>query len=190
MIILPKSIFLHIPKTGGNWVRKVLWHNNLEAVRTDPAAEKHTPLYWVDRRYRSNRQFIFTFVRHPILWLGSYFSYQSVRDWRAIPEILLPRATTLDEFLYLVAQRCPGVLTDFFQRYTGPPDNTISFVGRQENLRADLKTAMDRAGELYDPNSLNLPRCNVGKSRSRPGVHAGVTVMEAEQVLCNRWHYQ
>ena len=96
------ATFLHIPKTGGTWVTKVLQENSLVARMF---ADKHAdltralfPLTFATGRttlrrfakkvlllphvcsvYRSD--FRFCFVRHPLGWYESFFKYQSGGGW-------------------------------------------------------------------------------------------------------------
>ena len=69
MINLPNSVFRHIPKTGGMWVRYVLQdvaikpfdYNETDHRVTVEAAHAHKP--------------VFTFVRNPWAWYVSMYNY-------------------------------------------------------------------------------------------------------------------
>lgn len=108
LLLKDGSLFLHIPKTGGNWVTEVLYRERL--VKAEVGAYKHvdlphlfagighTPrkrlvnwtrnlparalinLHWVQH----GKPFLFCFVRHPLSWFESWFRYmhQDTMRWR------------------------------------------------------------------------------------------------------------
>ena len=101
---------MHIPKTGGSWVTRILeefdliegriGHKHAAAERILNAyryggAGAHAA-YLFKRRVRKKwgrifnmpaghpKPFMFSFVRHPLAWYESWFKYQSLRcNWRA-----------------------------------------------------------------------------------------------------------
>lgn len=102
------AVFLHIPKTGGNWVSSVLYksglvkssighkHADIERVllpldndgRWTLTTEHGRSLtsYHLKRKLRllpSSKPFMFCFVRHPLKWYESWFKYMSQpnRNW-------------------------------------------------------------------------------------------------------------
>lgn len=108
LILKDGSIFVHIPKTGGNWVTKVLYSQNL--VLASFGSHKHVDIPHLftgvgestrkvaSRRLRNipaqvrlmldcqlhGKPFIFSFVRHPLTWYESWFKYmnQAKLGWR------------------------------------------------------------------------------------------------------------
>ena len=97
------AVFLHIPKTGGTWIRQVL--RELDLVKA-PLGHGHSPYdraFWHDKlhhdikvvRYllrravRSPRMqhrmdpncFKFCFVREPLTWYESYWRFMQGIDW-------------------------------------------------------------------------------------------------------------
>jgi hypothetical protein len=158
--LLPRSIFVHIPKTGGQWVTKALGnsglvvqsigpiHSTLDEVNDDPAVrERHS---------------VFAMVRHPLLWYQSMWAHRMDEDWAPIDEVEWfshhwiglwseftkeCRATRFDEFV----QRCTswysdGFVSMLYDSYTAG----CTYVGRSERLEDDLIGALDAAGEVYD----------------------------------------
>jgi len=108
LVLKNGAIFLHIPKTGGNWITDVLEKNNLV---TGSLGFKHADIdrlfvpslnsekmllkYFLKRRMESilsrmlgtsgkQKPFMFCFVRHPLTWYESWFKYMSQpsRLWR------------------------------------------------------------------------------------------------------------
>lgn len=103
------AVFLHIPKTGGSWVTRILeefdliegriGHKHADADRVLNAyryegAKAHAA-YLIKRKLQRKlgrflqeaeahpKPFMFCFVRHPLAWYESWFKYQSLRcNWR------------------------------------------------------------------------------------------------------------
>jgi hypothetical protein len=163
------SVFLHIPKTGGSWVTEVLEREGLIRRRF---AHEHAgidlALTWLSRRRWLNRQpSMFCFVRHPLAWYESYYSYMSNPDvaWRSWgrsasgpgrkwhPNFMLNGcgAPEFNEFVRNVIRRRPGYVSELFGWYDKPP---ILFVGRQENLANDLATALRLCGAEFDEEAV------------------------------------
>lgn len=170
------SVFLHIPKTGGNWVTHVLTSQNL--VHTH-IAQKHADMPRTARALRNRRRgslrerwrervlttlgmrdlpFMFTFVRHPLSWYESWFRYQSQdkNNWRPWGRegVWHPNSPLnglgdpdFNEFVRKVVRHRPGYVSQLFSSYTSPE---VSFIGKQENLRADLCQALRAANERFD----------------------------------------
>lgn len=100
-------IFLHIPKTGGNWARKVFRESGIKVRKTNNIS-KHANydllagnIKWYQSLFRyqyspewqqshpkilkshlTNPKKFFCVVRHPLLWYQSHFRYQHSRDWK------------------------------------------------------------------------------------------------------------
>tara|TARA_B100000809_G_C14994268_1_gene479134 strand:+ start:258 stop:968 length:711 start_codon:yes stop_codon:yes gene_type:complete len=108
VILKDGTIFLHVPKTGGNWVTTVLErcglirgyighkHANVDRLLAPVVPNGRRPVryfngrrpasYFRIRRIRkclSPKPFMFCFVRHPLSWYESYFKYMSdpIRQW-------------------------------------------------------------------------------------------------------------
>ena len=99
--------FLHIPKTGGNWVKSVLEENELISKNVGHAHAdydrnlfRHTLNEWQHLResiklvqekllrgfgYSENSDsgdvFRFCFVRHPLSWYESWWKYMGAKNW-------------------------------------------------------------------------------------------------------------
>ena len=99
-----EALFLHIPKTGGSWVRHVLrrqglvkmeWphpHPDLDRVMNLP---RYYPLHFAKqslkhrtlRLYRDVQEsYKFCFVRHPHSWYESYWRFMRGLDWKHFHE--------------------------------------------------------------------------------------------------------
>ena len=179
MAILLKSggLFLHVPKTGGNWVTEVLESNELVFAHV---AGKHAGpaqlaplehLLEIPRRYdRPNRaSFRFCFVRHPLSWYESWYRMNVDRGW---PEWAVDEdawnpsvelnglgASTFDRFIENVLRHRPGFLARLYRFYAAD----AHFVGRQEHLAEDLIAVLTLLGVEFDAAGLlRRPHANVG----------------------------
>jgi len=179
VILKSGALFLHIPKTGGTWVTKVLReaglmrcsighrHANLDhllAPGFQGIGRKLESLYKRGLFLKTHpRPFTFCFVRHPLDWYESFYLYknQPGLNWeqdgeehnfhRWHPNAVLNglgEGRGFNEFMTAVMDRYPGYVSALFSHYTFRP---VDFVGKQENLREDLITVLDRIGCEFDP---------------------------------------
>lgn len=164
--LLQKSIFIHIPKTGGTFIREHFneqpdwWtmlgigHGNLEDF----------PEY--------EDRFSFTFVREPEQWLISSWGFQrrvleknntfefqkewsekAVADkvfWNEWEQITNPVQALwhedFDNFLNRIQEHAPNIIDLCFRHFT----RGVDFIGKTENLESDLIEALELAGEDMD----------------------------------------
>lgn len=187
------TVFLHIPKTGGNWVTRVLEESNLVAFRF---SHKHADLKhltfagktWKKRlqnklRYSLRKAqfgdqdpYMFCFVRHPLKWYESWFKYMSQpnRNWLSFAEASKaygwhPNANIdglgdveFNQFVRNVIAKHPGYVTNLFDGYVSPQ---VNFVGKQENLRENLVTALEQADLDFDADFIrNFEDVGVSKT--------------------------
>jgi len=103
LLLKNNAVFLHIPKTGGSWIRVVL--KELDLIKA-PLGHGHSPYeraFWHDKlhhdlkvfRYLLRRAicspraqarmdpgcFKFCFVREPLSWYESYWRFMQSLDW-------------------------------------------------------------------------------------------------------------
>jgi len=73
-IQISKAIFLHIPKTGGTWIRHYFQETNLDHKRPE-FKEKGAHIHGeaVRELIGHSEDLFFCFVRHPLTWLRSYW---------------------------------------------------------------------------------------------------------------------
>jgi hypothetical protein len=168
-LILPRRlVFLHLPKTGGNWVERVLTENRLVKRRTGGKHSDRTSITESLDRART-----FCFVRHPTSWYRSWFRYMRGREWRdwtwtgSDPHPCVELNGLGDEdinlFIYRVLDRCPGFLGRLYDRYV-PGSH---YVGCQENLARDLEAILKLEGHspVLDLEPVNRSR---GPARLSP----------------------
>lgn len=168
-VTTPKTIFYHMPKTGGTWVQ----HSLLEAV--EGAKKLGADVGWranetgihISPRYLKNNLFSFTFVRHPLDWYMSYFRFKNTPEpWTKYPDngnILSKHCAADDpnEFIDNVRRELPyGYYTALVKQF-----EDVDYVGRQENLYFDLLDALDQAEQEYDESKILNQHINVSYKR-------------------------
>lgn len=148
LLLQPRCVLIHIPKTGGTSIRKGIWKSNYEGPEFGAVPER-----W-------KREFKFAFVRHPLCRLTSayrMFTEGAVGDpsWK-FPED--GRPLSFDQFLDIVFDE--SIIYDHRRRsfeekirhHTVPqthPFNALrdaDFIGRYERLQDDFKIIAQRVG--------------------------------------------
>ena len=190
-IRLPKSIFLHVPKCGGTWVRRVLSachlvqdqllkHATLDELRALPSGE------W-------NRLPAFAFVRHPASWYRSYWAYKVSVGWDGSNGIDdLVKATQFEPFVRNCIRHLPGLAGKLYQTYS----NGAVYVGRMELLRESLIHILTQLEEAFDPAVIySIPAENVYgltadlEPQCRYSAQLLAEVMEVEKEAIERYGY-
>ncbi len=158
--LLRKSIFIHTPKTAGQWVAAALDNAGL---LTDTLGPVHTSPDEISQEAAFRRRaFRFTFVRHPFSWYLSMWAHRMDEEWEPIDDLdwfssrwidfwaeftNQCRSNQFEEFVRKCIEYYPaGFVSNLFDAYT----KGCSFVGKQETLISDLSTALDQAGESYN----------------------------------------
>lgn len=190
------AVFLHVPKTGGGWVSKVL---NELGLAEAPTAIKHADMaHHFGRFYRNSplahlkavaadvlsplrsKPFVFCFVRHPVSWYESWFRFmaQPRLDWMTFGRAADPRdwhptsmlngtgAADFSDFVLNVIERRPGFVTELFGWYTTPE---IDFIGKQENLAEDLVRVLELMDLKFDKDLvMRAAPFGVGEAPANP----------------------
>lgn len=177
-------VFLHIPKTGGSWVRHVLRKQGLvkmEFPDTHPEMNRlhhfprFYPLHFAKQsiKYRSTKlarevrkSYKFCFVRHPHDWYESYWRYMKGRKWQIdeapngfLDSTWKPNTILQDYGGDGFRQFMEGVLANhpgYLSQMYGwySPPGEIDFVGRTESLVDDLLEALETAGIDVDEEAV------------------------------------
>lgn len=196
-ILTERFILYHIPKTGGIWVKVAL--KNAGVVYQTPRWSKEPHPFNLKHAHSTpdnvvpgakNGRVAITFVRKPVAWYRSYWSFRSrkgaKRDEKFPADGLW--SDDFDQFVNNILDAYPGgFVTRLYQYYTGPDMGKVGFIGKQERLVDDLVQALTFAGEPFDEAALRAtPRQNEGQPRwLRRCVLTDATL--ARVADCERW---
>jgi len=190
-LMLPNSVFFHIPKTGGTWVRKAIAYADIPRVElehsSDQAKNQHNRYWQVD----TGKKFTFAFVRHPVSWYASFWSYRMFTGWRfkSSPDYCM--SIDFETFVRKLLDRCPaGFVTEQYKQFLGPTSEQLDFVGRIETLADDLVTALKQAGETFDEKVIrSTPRHNRSPLRPRCSESLRKEILKVEKGVLERFGY-
>jgi hypothetical protein len=161
-VLLERARFLHVPKTGGTWVREALLAGCANAQPVD--IDGSTPARWFETP--GEDLFTFAFVRHPLAWWSSFWRFHKGPARRyVVSHAVCQRCWSedFDKFIANVVREMPGHYGNLIETYVGPPGSTLDFAGRQEHLVDDLLFALEIAGEAHDPAKIRaVAAANVG----------------------------
>lgn len=181
-LLLPHTRFLHVPKTGGNWVSGRLRELFPQACHMP---KTHTTL----RSAPEPGRFTFAFVRHPLTWYQSYFAYKQRTGWDLNTDWdRRVHADSFEGFVNRALDETPGHYSRLVRSFVGRRGAEIDFIGRFEQLRPDLIRALQLAGEVFDPDPIrSAPPVNASDYRRHPaeypdGLARRVLDVEAEVV--------
>ncbi|KOV63448.1 hypothetical protein [Streptomyces sp. MMG1121] len=143
------ALLLLTPKTGSTWIRRKIRELGLAFEDVgDPAMREHDLLADFDR---SRYSCVGAFVRDPLEWYRSYWSYRMEKGWR--PQYPLDEHCQSEDFETFVRRAVtvlPGALGNIYTSYVGAPGEEVDFIGRQENLAEDFARFLELAGETFD----------------------------------------
>lgn len=185
-LILTRSRFLHVPKTGGNWATTVL-------RSMFPKARRMPKIHMSLNAAGPSDLFTFAFVRHPLAWYQSYFSHKQRKGWD--PKNQWDQRVLTDnfeEFLHKAIDETPGYYSDLLRRFVGRPGEEIDFIGRSERLVDDFIRALELAGESFDATAVwKVSRVNQSDYQQHPAVYCdsmAQRVLEVEAEAIKRFY--
>jgi hypothetical protein len=167
--VTPRVRFLHVPKTGGSWATDAMCAAGVAATHPEPSPI-HAAL---DDCLDYGDRFTFAFVRHPLGYWRSYWAYRVRTGWDpASPLDREAGSQNFDEFIEGVIALAPGAASALFERFVGPAENEIGFVGRYEHLVEDVCLALRIGGESFDEQVLRAyPKVNTSDYGARGGLY-------------------
>lgn len=155
-VVMPNSVFYHIPKTGGIWVRNALLNSGVRTIEIDQHARPNIGV--------PGHKFGFCFVRNPLSWYQSRWAHHAKLDWWE-DDCDLDReckSNSFEEFVWCAVKKFPALLSQKYFDYCIDTPGKIQFIGKQENLASDLVYALRMAGEDFDVcKLLSTPKANV-----------------------------
>ena len=137
-VLTPNTCFLHIPKTGGQWVRSVL--KSLE-IRCDEDPSYHG----IPTETTVGDRVPYCFVRHPATWLRSYWGHRTREEWQAFPHVADDwpyqamndaldefASPSFEEFALAVCEKRPGIVGELFANYTEALPGVVVYISLME----------------------------------------------------------
>jgi hypothetical protein len=158
-----KSVFYHIPKTGGIGTKEAIRRVGMPYGRCRENGDfgewgmrrEHSTFRSVIPEHKDGR-YSFAFVRHPIGWYKSFWCYRAKTghlDLKFPPDRVWD--DDYERFINNMVSKYPyGFLGKLYQFFVGTNANRLDFIGKQENLEDDLVQALNNAGEEYDETHL------------------------------------
>jgi len=155
-LVTDKSLFLHIPKTGGQFVRQAFKSCGIKY--TEIAGEHdHFPylLKFKDKQFWQNK-FIFAFVRHPLSWYQSRWAFRVKYGWKVQHELDFNCfSNNFETFCRNSAKYRPnGWVSWEYKIYIEQCPKPCDFVGKTENLINDTIMAFRLAGEKFSEKTI------------------------------------
>jgi hypothetical protein len=177
-VLNDRIALLHVPKTGGTWATRAIIQAGVDVHEPDVSdpdthygAMGHVRIDEIPER---DGLFVIGCVRHPLTWWRSFWVHRMRHGWNSPDHEVDSRASSedFDDFIEQVIENLPGFLGDFYARFVGPPEQPISFIGRNETLVDDLCEALQLAGQPFDEEKLrSFPRRNIGDYASHPATY-------------------
>jgi hypothetical protein len=167
-IILEKSVFLHISKTGGSWITRALANGCLGDFQL---YLKHANIEEALVHENAANKPFFAFVRNPVTWWQSRWACNYNRRFFIVSGGVRGRRSACQAVRMMVkhnaiksreefdnfnvwAQRVlkePGWVTHHNQLYLGKNYDRVQYVGKYESIFKDLFRILRSIGEPFDP---------------------------------------
>lgn len=193
------ALFLHVPKTGGTWVRYALDSAAIDYIETAPpdVSLQHSSLV----HHGDHDGPMFAFVRDPFDWYWSWFRFQSQYNWshwepgnwHPQREIFDCASRSFGAFLERVRLKSPGYVSRMFEWYFGPPGHDRVICGRFEHLKASLCGILRDVGHDFDDSAIrDTPAANVSQAMDESHIAGWLKLREEckrnEQVAYERFY--
>jgi SAM-dependent methyltransferase len=188
-LVLPHSIFFHVGRTAGHSVRKTIREMGIPAY--DVGSFHDWPSN-IQLNETEQKKLFFCFVRHPLAWLKSFWCHEMQFGWSTCDYSHKTQSDSFAEFLTRAVEAFPnGPASEVFRPFL----MQCQEVGRQENLAADLRRILERAGEKVVPEVLE--QAGVTTVKIAREIQDAATapqellerVLHAERELCERFEY-
>lgn len=175
-LVTPKALFIHVPKTGGTFVRAALQASGIPCRETGPfEVEDH---YGIDEVRAAHPDDLvgrlsFGFVRHPVTWLKSRWAWGVLSGFASAMQTNPAAArhwmascwsNDFSEFVEQTLERQPGIAGRTMLAMLGWWTNPVDRIGKYESLEADLLAIFAGIGQPLNIDLRNLPRETVGAS--------------------------
>ncbi|HEX8206175.1 MAG TPA: hypothetical protein VF587_08960 [Solirubrobacteraceae bacterium] len=147
-VVTEHFVVLHVPKTGGTFIREMLWAE-LPRERFVPAPSVHH-LAWRELPAEARARPALAYVRNPWDWYVSRYHYARQRHPDRRPPTLIAR-TFEEEVRAALSRPRTDLFTRRFDRIVrGAAEAGKLTVGRYERLVDDLLDFLDGTGAPFD----------------------------------------
>lgn len=169
---LQRLLLLHIPHTGGTWIKAALSSWGVAFEQADGPGEHNLP-----DAYNHPEVARAVFIRHPVTWLESMWrghhagwpvdrpGSAMVRERHWSPNRLIGRLFGERDFPVFIKRYLdeqPGFVGRMVEWFAGPPGfPKVDFVGRQERLGEHLVALLRYYG--WAGETTEVPRANVAE---------------------------
>jgi len=193
-IYLKNSLFIHIPKTGGRWVDRMI-EENVKGYK-----------YYGDKIYDghaspdANDKRVFAFVREPAAFCDSLWRHRSVKksnrngaQWNWQEYLRLEKECQSPDYETFMRNcaKCENGVVDYYDHYVGKYDNVL--FGKTESLCADfLKILQEQDEEFNGQNIIKMGSKIIGggKTPSRLTDELRFAVNKANKKFCDLFGYK
>ena len=192
-IYLKNTLFIHIPKTGGRWIKEVITkHVQNHTIYGDPIYDAHA---CPDSKGKN----VFTFIRHPATFCHSLWHHRAKKklnkfghkfNWQNYIRLEKDcQSTDYDTFMNNVAKN-ENVVRDYYKYYTDRYENIV--FGKMENLCQSFIEILKKFNEEFDENAIRMSgNFQIGKGSyknliSQKHVDA---ICGSEKYICEKFKY-
>jgi hypothetical protein len=199
LLINNKLVYIHTPKTGGTWIRRLVDRLRLPAVEIGhthahfPELLQYHPLEFYTERL------MLTTVRHPLTWYQSRWTHRMQNGWHPTHPLDFNCASNdFKTFVNNVLHYCPtGWVSREYDNHIDSIPAGFAMVARMEDLLADITQAFMIATDgAFDVSvAERMPLINASSLEQLPSSHwarydrelLGRT-MAAERMAINRYY--
>lgn len=143
------SVYIHIPKTAGLWIRHAMAVCGLSAIELGEQHDHFPGLLQFRPETFFHERLVWTMVRHPVTWYQSRWAFRVKYGWQSRHPLDWNAASNnFCQFVENALRFKPdGWCTWEFNQYINNWPGIVKFVGRTENLLEDFLTVMHKANE-------------------------------------------
>lgn len=193
-LLLPNSVFVHVPRTGGIWIRE--FTKAIDLVVLESASDKWNHASHAELPNSLRQLPSFAFVRHPLTWvisrwqhslrISAYAEHRFHGVHSLFDACVKP---TLGETLVELVERQPGLVGKTFREAT----SGVSYLFRMRDLPLAGCLAIHKL-EGIEMSRLRkvageLPKCNQNPQDSVEGLDIGLLrkFLKQEQDAVSLW---
>lgn len=203
-----KTLFLHIPRTGGTFVEKVFQECGIRCSRwasgkliMNRLPQKHALLGHYKRERLAEVEKKFAFVRHPLSYYRSVWGWLcrsegrglGNHNWHPFQEVTRYWHPQYSVWLNQVLKYQPGWYSALVRDYVGPAGGEfVQFIGRTESLVIDLQNVLSLVGmeqEKLERIQGVMRRMEKVNTSEKPAVdERSEEILQSEREVVNRFY--